>query len=121
MNFDAAGQLTSRVDDPSGLNLTTSYTYDTAGNVLTATSPGGNVITYTYDANGNRTLERDAAGNTVTRTFGSANQLLTETRYLVPDPDGSGAGVATVPQITRFIYDSELHLRFVVSPEGRVR
>ncbi len=36
----------------SGPTLTTAYTYDLAGNVLTITLPSGRVITYTRNANG---------------------------------------------------------------------
>src|SRR5690606_32190078 len=73
----------------------------------------------------------DAAGNRIDRSYGPngvdangnniyGNQLLTETRYLVADPDGSGSGTASAPATNRFVYDAELHLRFSVSAEGGV-
>jgi YD repeat-containing protein len=82
----------------------------------------GRAVDYGYDASGNQILQRDAAGNSVTRTFDLGNQLLTETAYLVPDPDGAGAGQPATPLTSRFVYDAggKNLLRFVLSPEGRV-
>ena len=64
------------------------------------------------------TKERDSAGNTVARTYGAKNELLTETHYLVPDPDGAGSSQPATPLTTRYAYDGENHLRYVVSAEG---
>ncbi|WP_157215363.1 LysM peptidoglycan-binding domain-containing protein [Flavisphingomonas formosensis] len=77
---------------------------------------------YEYDANGNVTLQRDAAGNTVTRTYSATNALLSETRYTVPDPDGTGVGQPSGPFTTSYAYstDGKQRLLFVVSPEGEV-
>ncbi|WP_150115346.1 RHS repeat protein, partial [Pelagerythrobacter marensis] len=75
---------------------------------------GGRTTRYTYDANGNVLTRTDANGNVVTRTYGSKSELLTETRA------GSDAAGANVSHTTRYVYDSENHLRYVVSAEGRV-
>src|SRR4029077_11010733 len=107
----------------NGTRFETGYTYDLDGNVTTVTQdPDGlnRTSTFEYDGRGNVTLSRDSAGNTVTRTYSATNQLLTETRYLVPDPDGAGAGAATAPITSRFVYDAEDHLRFSISAAGRV-
>ncbi len=119
--YDASSRLTS-VTGPAvgGASQVVTYAYDASGNVTQVTDARGNAVTYGYDANGNRILERDAAGNTVTRTYGSKNELLTETAYLVPDPDGAGAAQPGSPQTTRYVYSAADHLRFVVSAEGRV-
>ncbi len=121
LSFDAMGELTG-VTAPAvgGVSQTTSYAYNANGDVTQVTDPRGNVVTYGYDASGNRILDRDAAGNTVTRTYGPKNQLLTETAYVVPDPDGAGAGQPGTLLTTRYVYDANNHLRFVVSAEGRV-
>lgn len=120
--YDTSNQLLSiKTPAVNSVSVLTSFTYDANGNVVTVTDGRGNTVTYGYDTNGNRILERDAAGNTVTRTFGATNQLLEETTYSTPDMDG--AGVALLPsgsQTTRYVYDGEQHLRFVVSPDGRV-
>lgn len=123
-NHNTSGQLTSVLSPTVGtVRLQTRYTYDTSGNLLTiAEDPTGlnRVTTYTYDANGNQMSSRDNRGNTVTRTYNGNNQLLTETQFLVRDPDGAGTGQPTTPVTTRYVYDGESHLRFVITPEGRV-
>jgi len=119
--YDTTGRLLKFETPPpvsGGTALATVFTYDTSGNVLTVTLPDGSKTTYVYDTNGNRTSEVDGAGNTITRTFGTNNQVLTETRNLVAAVSG-GAAAAT-PVTTRFAYDSENHLRFVIDAEGGV-
>lgn len=121
--YDAQGRLLNLKGPAVGDGLANpgvTYTYDADGNMASQTDARGLTTTYQYDASGNLTLQRDAAGNTVTRTYGAANELLTETRYLTPDPDGAGAGLPGAPLTTRYVYDSLARLRFVVSPEGRV-
>ncbi|TNJ33223.1 putative Ig domain-containing protein [Arenimonas terrae] len=98
----------------------TIFTYDDADNVKTVTDSLGNTTTYGYDANGNRTLERDALGNTLTRLFNDKNQMVVETRYRTPDPDGEGSGEPGAPESVRYVYDDNARLRFVVTAEGRV-
>lgn len=121
LTYDTSGQLLSiKLPAVNGASQQTSFTYDSRGNVESVTDARGKAVSYGYDDNGNRILERDAAGNTLTRTFGAYNQLLTETAYTTPDPDGAGSGQPTGAQTTRYVYDSTLNLRFVVSPEGRV-
>jgi YD repeat-containing protein len=122
MRYDMAGnliQITHPVPSPGATAPTTSFTYNSNGDVVSVTE-GGRTTTYAYDLNGNMTLSRDAAGNTVTRTYGSKNELLTSTEYLVADPDGGGSAAATAPVTTRYAYDVENHLRFKVSGDGRV-
>jgi YD repeat-containing protein len=118
---DAQGRLLSVVN-PAG---ETRYTYDpVTGNVQTiAQDPNGlnRVTTFGYDPNtGLLTSTRDSLGNTVTRTYTASNQLETETSYLVRDPDGAGSGAPASPLVKRFIYDGEQHLRFAISADGRV-
>ena len=48
--YDARGRLTNETDILSGARYTTLYTYDSAGNVLSATYPDGTVVSYSYDA-----------------------------------------------------------------------
>ncbi|MDQ0013780.1 YD repeat-containing protein [Variovorax boronicumulans] len=122
-SYDAAGQLTQIKAPPvGGVSQLTLFSYDASGNVTLVTDPQGFAVTMQYDANGNQTLQRDAAGNTITRTYDARNQLLTETVYLTPDPDGAGAGLPSQPLTTRYVYDAagKNQVRFVLSPEGRV-
>jgi len=77
---DALGRLTSVVEDPSGLNYSTSYTYVVGDNLWTVTqgsqtrtflydslnrlysaaNPESGTMTYRYDANGNLIGKTDA-------------------------------------------------------------
>ncbi len=107
-------------------------------------------IDYDVDDNGNIREEIDAERNVIRRTFGSNNELLSETRYSGLDSDGVLGGTEQLGggMTTRYIYDDtyvdggsgymqtddsgaryngnnsadvwENHVRFVVSPEGRV-
>jgi YD repeat-containing protein len=120
--YDATTQQLTEILTPAvgGAALSTKFTYDASGNLVSITDARNNTVTYGYDGNGNRTLERDASGATVTRTFSTLNQMLTETRYGAADPDGAGAQSASDPLTTRYVYDANSRLRFVVSAEGRV-
>ncbi|SFC97263.1 RHS repeat protein, partial [Collimonas sp. OK412] len=122
-DYDSKGQLTRITTPPlAGVTASTSFSYNATGDVIQVVDGENHAIDMQYDGNGNQILQRDAAGNTVTRTYDGNNQLVTETTYLVPDPDGAGAGQPGIPLTTRYIYDGSNHnqLRFVVSAEGRV-
>ncbi|AXQ28043.1 LysM peptidoglycan-binding domain-containing protein [Solimonas sp. K1W22B-7] len=125
--YDAQNRLT-KVEAPlvSGASArsTTQYLYDADGNVsqvITLYENGSNRSTnYTYSG-GNLIKIVDQGGNTVERSYDSASQqLVSETVYRTPDTDGAGPLVAADPVVTRYLYDSESHLRFVITPEGRV-
>ena len=107
-------------DLADGSQIRTQFEYDIEDNVSAVVDGRGNRVEYEYDDNGNRILERDALGNTVSRVYSINNLLQVETTYLTPDPDGAGVQTASDPQSTRYVYDGEAHLRFVVSDSGRV-
>jgi YD repeat-containing protein len=121
---DEDGRLTAVLSPTvGGTRLETRYGYDEDGNVTSiAQDPDGlnRVTALSYDDNGNLLSSRDDLGNTVTRTYNSNNQLLTETHFIAPDPDGGGSGQPSGELKTRYAYDSENHLRFVISADGRV-
>lgn len=121
---DSTGRLVAILrPEADGVRLQTRYDYDRDGNVMAITEdPRGNNRTteFEYDERGNLVTTRDPAGNTVTRTYDANNQLLSETRYVVPDADGMGPVQPSEPLTTRYVYDSENHLRFVVSADRRV-
>ncbi|MGH6613388.1 LysM peptidoglycan-binding domain-containing protein [Sphingomonas sp.] len=122
LSYDASGNLLSLTLPPSGTSdpaPSASFTYEADGDLATMKS-AGNTVVYSYDSRGNRTLERDSLGNTVTRTFSAKNELLSETHYTVPDPDGVGSTPPSGAMTTRYAYDAKSNLRFVVDGEGRV-
>lgn len=122
-DYDAAGQLT-KITAPAVAVVagTKQFAYNASGDVVSVTDGEGRSVAFQYDANGNQVLQRDSAGNTVTRTFDARNQLLTETVYRQPDPDGAGAALPGLPETTRHAYDAAGRnlLRFTVTGEGRV-
>ncbi|HET8748663.1 MAG TPA: hypothetical protein VFM98_23920, partial [Ramlibacter sp.] len=122
-DVDASGRLTKiTAPAPGGTTPTQRFAYNAKGDVISVTDGQGRTVSFGYDANGNQVLQRDATGNTVTRTFDASNQLLTESVYLVPDPDGAGIAQPTEPLTTRKVYDAGGRnlLRFELSAEGRV-
>ncbi|HYD36729.1 MAG TPA: hypothetical protein VEA60_03895, partial [Allosphingosinicella sp.] len=122
LRYDSAGnliQVTHPVPASGATAPTVSFAYNSNGDVTSVTEAGRTTV-YSYDSRGNMIQSRDAAGNTVTRTYGARNELLSSTEYVVPDPDGAGAGAAGTPVTTRYAYDVENHLRFKVSGDGRV-
>ena len=123
LDYDALGQLVAVTAPPvAGVTETTGFSYDGNGDLLRTVDGEGRAIDMGYDPSGNQTLQRDSAGNTVTRTFDARNQLLTETAYAAPDPDGAGAALPVQPMTTRYVYDATNKnlLRFVLTAEGRV-
>jgi YD repeat-containing protein len=122
-DYDAQGQLL-KVTGPAvnGVSQVNAYAYNSRGDVIRTVDGEGHATDMQYDANGNQVLMRDSAGNTVQRTFDTRNQLLTETVYAVPDPDGAGPAQPGQAMTSRNVYDSGGRhlLRFVVSADGRV-
>ncbi|RYF36987.1 MAG: RHS repeat protein, partial [Comamonadaceae bacterium] len=115
----ASGRLISIYNPRSGTEQR--FDWNATGDLLRSMDPEGRATVYDYDANGNRRWERDDAGNTVDRTFDARDQLLTETRWLVADPDGGGPTLPSNPSTTRYAYEGSRNLlRFVVTAEGRV-
>ncbi len=72
---------------------TTSYMYDSRGNNTQVTDTNGDIVNHYYDAK-----------NNLIKTFSN----------------GSNQYYDNIGQYTRYAYDAENHLRYVVSPEGRV-
>lgn len=122
-DYDAEGRLT-KVTAPAvaGVAANRQFGYSATGDLLSVTDGEGRVTQFEYDERGNQVLQRDAAGNTVTRTFDARNQVLTETSYTQPDPDGPGASPPAGSLTTRQVYDAAGRnlLRFRISAEGLV-
>ena len=118
---DSKGRISDIRAQVPGQVLDTRYEYDDAGNVTRIIEDANNqqdITTFQYDGHGNLTFKRDADGNTTVRTYDSKNQILTETTYLASSVDPTGQ--PTLPVTTRYVYDTQERLRFIVTPEGRV-
>lgn len=120
-DYDDHGQL-ERISSPAihGKSQQTRFDWNKRGDLVAVTDARGRVSTMDYDDNGNQIRVRDAAGNVLTREFDEHNLLLAETVWLGPDPDGAGKLEWAETRSTRYVYDDRRHLRFVISPQGRV-
>jgi RHS repeat-associated protein len=66
--------------DPRG--TTTSYNYNSQGDLISVASPQAGTVAYIYDLGGRKLSFTDALGHTWTYTYDNANRLLTETDSL---------------------------------------
>ncbi|HEY0506358.1 MAG TPA: putative Ig domain-containing protein, partial [Lysobacter sp.] len=133
LHYDAAGRVLRRVEDPSGLALTTRYTFDGQGRSISVTDPTGRVTAFAYDGEG-RLLEAvinpaglnlrtvyayDAQGRTVSVTDAAG----TTTRY---DYDALGRRTAETVDpnglalTTQYFYDQNDHLVRRIDASGAV-
>ncbi|WP_345305001.1 putative Ig domain-containing protein, partial [Lysobacter hankyongensis] len=127
--FDAATKELLEIVSPQvdGLSDVTTYSYDTAGNVVQVKVQRGATLLSRVDsefsAQGNLIRQWDLLGNRIERTYQGYTGLVTsETRYSAVDPDG--AATAQNPSVataltTRYVYQG-VKLRFVVDAEGGV-
>ncbi|MDQ4086534.1 MAG: LysM peptidoglycan-binding domain-containing protein, partial [Pseudomonadota bacterium] len=115
LTYDSKGQLT-RITAPApytdGTRQTIDFQYNGSGDVTHVTDQSGMDTVYEFDDRGNATKITDRLGNITVRTYTASNQIATETRK---PPAGETGSQLT----TRYIYDAENHLRFVLHPEGR--
>ncbi|HYD37812.1 MAG TPA: hypothetical protein VEA60_09375, partial [Allosphingosinicella sp.] len=118
LDYDAKNQLTKITAPPAytgAIAQTLLFSYDAAtGDVLTATDQSGFATTYSNYVRGNAGTVTDRLGKVVARTFNAANLVETERRR------GSNAAAADAEHVTRYVYDGESHLRFVLHAEGRL-
>ncbi len=109
--YDSFAHPLTRIDENGN---TTSYTYDTSGNVLTVTvpiTPGHTATTtYTYNSFGEVLTVTDALGNVTTNTYDSKGNLVSVT---TPAPGGGPAA-----SVTRFAYDALGDLTSITDPLG---
>jgi RHS repeat-associated protein len=70
--YDAAGNRLTASDN----NSTYTYTYDALDRVITVQEPFGLSLSYTYDAAGHKTSVVDSIGGTTTYVYDAANRLV---------------------------------------------
>ncbi|WP_185734241.1 LysM peptidoglycan-binding domain-containing protein [Burkholderia stagnalis] len=109
--YDLNGHAITVITDPNGLKLSTTFTYDATGKVLTTTEGAGTgsekVTRNTYDG----------AGRLIERTVDPAG-LSIKTRYAY---DGVGNMVAetnALGGVTHYVYDAEGRQAWQVGPAG---
>lgn len=108
----------------SGTAQTDEYSYTGNGDVLTIKRNGDKIREFTYidsvNDDGLWAVQRDQQGLVVKRFYDAKNAVTTETAYTTAAPVDFNPGSASGALTTRYVYDSENHLTYVVSPEGRV-
>jgi RHS repeat-associated protein len=105
--YDSAGDLTS-VTDPDG--GTTTYTYDSSGNRLTATDPDGRETVWTYDDYHDVLTTTLPGGQVTTTTYNSDHAPTSVSRTLVGTPDHTVT--------TSYTYEPDGQLATVTDPDG---
>jgi RHS repeat-associated protein len=105
LSYDADGRLAS-VTGP--LNLTRSFTYDTAGDLLATTLEDGRVINYAYDANRNLTSVTPPGKSAHSFLYSVVNR---PTSYTPPVVPGGGA--------TTYLFSLDRELTKMTRPDGQ--
>lgn len=85
--YDAAGHMLTRVVDPDGLNITTTYTYDAIGRQVQLVD-AGRCTTFSYDFQGHlreTCLDPEGLNLVTTFTYNDFGYLVREVRH---NPDG---------------------------------
>ncbi|MGH8049496.1 MAG: hypothetical protein ACREPB_02430, partial [Arenimonas sp.] len=124
-SYDAVGRVLTRSDDPTGLNLITTTSYDGQGRQVKVTDASGRITTMSYDQEG-RLLQTaqdpsglnlrtsysyDAAGRQVTVTEGSGTSNSTTTQYNYDvfgrrDSEIIDPGIGHLILSTGYLYDA---------------
>ena len=102
--YDASGLLSS-ITDP--LKLTSSFTHDGDGHLLTQTLPDGRLISYAYDGDGNVTSVTPPGKSAHTFSYGT---LDFPSGYTPPAVAGTGS--------TTFTYNFDHDLTTITRPDG---
>ncbi len=112
-SYDVKGNLTGQCVDPTGLNLCTTYTYDSYGNRTSMTNPRGIVTNYAYTEIGPNLTP---TGN-LTQTIFDPGGLAITTFY---EYDAVGKTKVTDPEgkVTCNLYDANYRLIQVVRKVG---
>lgn len=124
--------LPTSMTDPNG--KTTTYTYDSDGDLASTTQPDGEDTTYGYDADGEQTKVTSPEGNTppnsptaytTTTTYNAAGQPLTVTDPMgnvttyTYDLDGNKTSVENAAlKTTTYTYDADNELTKTTNPDG---
>jgi len=82
--YDAMGRKSSQTVDPSGLKLTTRYSYDVNGHLARVTDPSGRQTRFVYDALGRLRFELDAANGLTEYRYDAAGHRVQTLQYADP-------------------------------------
>lgn len=120
--YDTQGRLTkvTLADTGGGARAESEYVYDANNNIKTIIDELHREVRFEYDDRGNLRERRDQLGNTVQRTYDSDDRLLTETIFTVAAGQNFTGAAASGALTTRYVYDANRHLSFVIAPDNSV-
>lgn len=123
--YDAKGNLLARTIAAGALTRVSSYSYNSVGQVTSATDPRGNETSFVYDARGNLARIEDALGrSTAFTSYDGAGRLLRMVdpnglvTTLTYDRRGRVASRTEGALKTRYEYDAAGNLIKATSPDG---
>jgi len=108
--YDSQGNMLSETD---ALGRVTSFTYDSAGDSTSLTEPGGNTTVFAYDGAGHLLSQTDALGHVTSYTYDADGNQTSQTTTLT-----TPAGVRTL--VTSTEYDANGRAVQVTDAEGNV-
>jgi RHS repeat-associated protein len=115
---DADGRIASKTETINGKTTTYAYTYDKAGRLSGVKQNGATTSTYTYDTNSNRLTATKSAG-TVSGTYDGQDRLLTYgTSSFAYTADGELGSQKSGTQTTTYQYDALGNLTSVTLPNA---
>lgn len=115
--FNYTYAASGRVESVATEDGTTTYGYDLAGQLVSATLPGGRTLTFAYDTEGNRTSTSDTATGTENYTTDSTNAYTAAgAETLVRDLAGRLIARSEGGVTESYDYDAAGRLLTIVSP-----
>lgn len=122
--FDSEERI-SQIQTPAnqhGIRHTSYYGYDDQGNLEYIQDNNNRVVRRGFDEQGNLKWEQDGEGNYARYEYNSKNLLIAEKHYTHSDIDTSDniLPADVDAQVTRYYYDAQNRLRFVVDAKGQV-
>jgi RHS repeat-associated protein len=116
--FDKLGRITAKTETLGGVSDTYEYAYDLAGRLTQVKKNGVAVATYTYDSNGNR-LSFTGPGGSLNATYDNQDRM---TQYggatYAYTANGELQSKTVAGQTTNYQYDTAGNLMAVTLPAG---
>lgn len=119
-SYDKLGRIVTKTETISDTTAVYGYTYDVAGRLAEVKRNGLTIATYTYDSNGNR-LSYTGPGGTMTGSYDDQDRLLQygPTTYSYT-ANGELLSQTTDGETTTYNYDVVGNLISVTQPDGTV-
>ncbi|MGB7229083.1 MAG: RHS repeat-associated core domain-containing protein [Candidatus Acidiferrales bacterium] len=109
---DSTGDVTAQVAVLNSTPVTTTYTYNSFGEVLTMTDPLGNVTTNTYDSHGNLL--------TVTTPKPNSNTAASETQFTYNSVGELTQITDPLSRVTKIAYTTTGYIASITDPQNNV-